>query len=139
MRLSLVTTAASSPSSNQTIELTPSYTIPIVLGLSAVPLLFVQIWVSLAIALFSLFLLIQTVMLRLRFTETDLDIYRGETLIRRFPFREWQNWEIFWSPVPILFYFKEVNSIHFLPIIFDPKTLRTCLEQRFPKNQNADT
>lgn len=134
-----MTTAASSPSSNQTIELTPSYTIPIVLGLSAVPLLFVQIWVSLAIALFSLFLLIQTVMLRLRFTETDLDIYRGETLIRRFPFREWQNWEIFWSPVPILFYFKEVNSIHFLPIIFDPKTLRTCLEQRFPKNQNADT
>ncbi|MCY7278722.1 MAG: DUF3119 family protein [Phormidesmis sp. CAN_BIN44] len=134
-----MTTAASSPSSNQTIELAPSYTIPIVLGLSAVPLLFVQIWVSLAIALFSLFLLIQTVMLRLRFTETDLDIYRGETLIRRFPFREWQNWEIFWSPVPILFYFKEVNSIHFLPIIFDPKTLRTCLEQRFPKNQNADT
>lgn len=136
MRLSFVTTAASSPSS---IELAPSYTIPIVLGLSAVPLLFVQIWVSLAIALFSLFLLIQTVMLRLRFTETDLDIYRGETLIRRFPFREWQNWEIFWSPVPILFYFKEVNSIHFLPIIFDPKTLRTCLEQRFPKNQNANT
>ncbi len=134
-----MTTAASSPSSNQTIELTPSYTIPIVLGLSAVPLLFVQIWVSLAIALFSLFLLIQTVMLRLRFTETDLDIYRGETLIRRFPFREWQNWEIFWSPVPILFYFKEIKSIHFLPIIFDPKTLRTCLEQRFPKNQNADT
>jgi len=136
VRLSFVTTAASSPSS---IELAPSYTIPIVLGLSAVPLLFVQIWVSLAIALFSLFLLIQTVMLRLRFTETDLDIYRGETLIRRFPFREWQNWEIFWSPVPILFYFKEVNSIHFLPIIFDPKTLRTCLEQRFPKNQNANT
>lgn len=134
-----MTTAASSPSSNQTIELTPSYTIPIVLGLSAAPLLFVQIWVSLAIALFSLFLLIQTVMLRLRFTETDLDIYRGETLIRRFPFREWQNWEIFWSPVPILFYFKEIKSIHFLPIIFDPKTLRTCLEQRFPKNQNADT
>ena len=136
MRLSFVTTTASSPSS---IELTPSYTIPIVLGLSAVPLLFVQVWVSLAIALFSLFLLIQTVMLRLRFTETDLDIYRGETLIRRFPYREWQNWEIFWSPVPILFYFKEVNSIHFLPIIFDPQTLRTCLEQRFPKNQNADT
>ncbi|WP_244913301.1 DUF3119 family protein [Phormidesmis priestleyi] len=131
-----MTTAASS---NQTIELTPSYTIPISLGLAAVPLLFVQVWVSLAIALFSLFLLIQTVMLRLRFTDTALDIYRGETLIRRFPYQEWQNWEIFWSPVPILFYFKEVKSIHFLPIIFDPKTLRTCLEQRFPKNQNADT
>ncbi|PSB14647.1 DUF3119 domain-containing protein [Phormidesmis priestleyi ULC007] len=136
MRVTILTTAASS---NQTIELTPSYTIPISLGLAAVPLLFVQVWVSLAIALFSLFLLIQTVMLRLRFTDTALDIYRGETLIRRFPYQEWQNWEIFWSPVPILFYFKEVKSIHFLPIIFDPKTLRTCLEQRFPKNQNADT
>ncbi len=103
------------------------------------PLLFVQIWVSLAIALFGLFLLIQTVMLRLKFTETALDIYRGETLIRQFPYQDWQNWEIFWSPAPILFYFKEVKSIHFLPIIFDPKTLRACLEQRFPKNQNADT
>ena len=114
-----MTTAANS---DQAIELTPSYAIPIGLGLIAVPLLWVQVWVSLAIALFSLFLLIQTVMLRLRFTETALDIYRGETLIRQFPYRDWQNWEIFWSPVPILFYFKEVKSIHFLPIIFDPKT-----------------
>ncbi|MBW4441579.1 MAG: DUF3119 family protein [Plectolyngbya sp. WJT66-NPBG17] len=119
--------------SDQTVELAPSYAIPIVLIAAAIPLLFVQIWVAGAIGLFGAFLLIQTVMLRLQFTPTDLDIYRGETLIRRFPYREWQNWEIFWSPVPILFYFREVKSIHFLPIIFDPKMLRMCLEQRFPK------
>lgn len=119
--------------SSDTIELAPNFAIPIVLIFAAIALLLVQIWVASAIALFGVFLLIQTVMLRLKFTPTDLDIYRGETLIRRFPYKDWQNWEIFWSGVPILFYFKEINSIHFLPIIFDSKMLRACLEQRFPK------
>lgn len=123
--------------SDQTIELAPSYNIPIVLVLAAIPIVFVQVWVALAIGLFGLFLMIQAVTLRLKFTPTDLDIFRGDKLIRQFPYRDWQNWEIFWSPVPILFYFKEVNSIHFLPIIFDPKTLRTVLEQRFPKSPAA--
>jgi hypothetical protein len=118
---------------SETVELAPSYVIPMVLIGAAIPLLLVKVWLSAIVGLFGSFLLIQTVMLRLRFTPTDLDVYRGETLIRRFPYQEWQNWEIFWSPVPILFYFREVKSIHFLPIIFDPKMLRTCLEQRFPK------
>ncbi len=116
-----------------TVELKPSYNIPIVLVLGAIPLLFVQVWVGAILALFGLFLLFQTVTLRLQFTPTDLDIYRGEKMIRRFPYREWQNWRIFWSPVPILFYFKEVKSIHFLPILFNPNTLKECLEQRCPR------
>ncbi len=116
-----------------TVQLAPSYTLPLVLVIAAIPLLLVQPWVGGAIALFGLFLMFQAVTLRLQFTETALDIYRGETLIRRFPYREWQNWRIFWPPVPILFYFKEINSIHFLPILFDPKTLKTCLEQRCPR------
>lgn len=128
-----VTTATSLPLSEQPIDLAPSYTIPIVLVLVAIPLFFVQAWVSLAIALFGLFLLIQTVTLRLRFTDTDLDIYRGDTLIRRFPYQEWQNWRIFWPSFPVLFYFKEVKSIHFLPILFDPAMLKTCLEARCPR------
>jgi hypothetical protein len=128
-----VTDAATPQISTQTVELAPSYTLPLVLVLVGLPLVLVQLWVGLAIALFGLFLLFQAISLRLKFTLTDLDIYRGETLIRRFPYQDWQNWEIFWSPVPILFYFKEVKSIHFLPIIFDSKMLRTCLEQRFPK------
>ena len=129
----LVNPVTSTIESDRTIELAPSYTIPLVLVLAAIPLLLVQIWVAGAIALFGLFLLFQTVLLRLQFTETALDIYRSTTLIRRFPYQEWQNWRIFWSPVPILFYFKEVNSIHFLPIIFDPTALRMCLEQRCPR------
>jgi hypothetical protein len=131
-RITVVTDAATSQS-NETVELAPNYAIPLVLVLVGLPFVFVNLWVGAAIALFGTFLLFQAVSLRLRFTPTDLDIYRGETRIRRFPYQEWQNWEIFWSPVPILFYFREVKSIHFLPIIFDPKMLRTCLEQRYPK------
>lgn len=118
------------PNSTSTVELKPSYNIPIVLVVAAIPLLLVQPSVGLVFTLFGLFLMFQALTLRLQFTATDLDIYRGEKLIRRFPYQEWQNWRIFWNRVPILFYFKEIKSIHFLPILFDPNTLKTCLEQR---------
>ncbi|AUT04493.1 glycerol dehydrogenase [Nostoc sp. CENA543] len=126
-------TSSIAPNFTSTVELKPSYNIPIVLVITAIPLMFVQPLLGAVFALLGLFLLFQAVTLRLQFTATDLDIKRGENLIRRFPYREWQNWRIFWYPVPILFYFKEINSIHFLPILFDPKTLRTCLEERCPR------
>lgn len=129
-----MTSATSSPTSSQTVELSPSYTLPLALVFAALPMLLIQVWVSLAIALFGFFLLFQAVTIRLQFTETALDIYRSETLLRRFPYQEWQNWRIFWPSVPILFYFKEVKSIHFLPILFDPKMLKICLEQRCPRH-----
>ena len=119
--------------STETIVLSPSYRLPIAIVVLAAPLLFVQVWVSLVIGLFGFFLLIQAATLRLCFTETALEIERGQTLIRRFPYQDWQNWRLFWSPVPILFYFKEVNSIHFLPILFDPQALQTCLEAHCPR------
>ena len=121
------------PSASTTVQLTPSYTLPIVLVIAAIPLVLLSVWIGGAIALFGLFLLFQAATLRLQFSETALDIYKGETLIRNFPYQDWQNWQIFWNKVPILFYFKEVKSIHFLPILFDPKTLKICLEQRCPK------
>ena len=120
------------PTTAEPIELSPSYTIPVVLIIAALPILLVQRWVGGVIALFGLFLLVQAATIRLKFTSTDLDIYRSEKLIRRFSYADWQNWRIFWSAVPILFYFKEVNSIHFLPILFNPKQLRTSLEQYCP-------
>jgi hypothetical protein len=128
-----VTTTASSTAPTNTIELAPSYALPLVLVLAALPLLFVQKWASLPLSLLGLFLMYQTATIRLQFTPTDLDIYRSSNLIRRFPYREWQNWRIFWPAVPILFYFKEINSIHFLPVLFDRKMLQTCLEQRCPR------
>lgn len=130
----MTVTSASTPAA-PVVELAPSYVLPLVLVVAALPLLFVQVWASLAIALFGLFLLLQTVTIRLQFTTTDLDVYRSGKLLRRFPYQDWQNWAIFWPPVPILFYFKEVKSIHFLPILFDPKQLTACLEQYCPRQQ----
>lgn len=118
--------------STSIIELLPSYKIPFFLIIFSIPLLLVKWWLGLPVSLFGLFLLIQTITLRLQFTETALDIYRSKKLIRRFPYSEWYNWRVFWPRVPILFYFKEVKSIHFLPIIFDPKSLTTCLEKYCP-------
>jgi len=115
--------------SSMSSELSPSYSLPIAIGLLGLPLLLLSPWVSVAIALFGCFLLIQAATLRLRFTSSDLDIYRRDNLIRRFPYQDWQNWRIFWRPVPILFYFKEVNSIHFLPILFNASQLRAELER----------
>jgi hypothetical protein len=114
-------------------KLEPSYTIPLILIAAAIPVATIQTWVGLGIGIFGLFLSIQTAIIRLEFTPTALDVYRSNKLIRTFPYREWETWQIFWQPVPILFYFKEVNSIHFLPIIFDPQMLRTCLEDRCPQ------
>jgi hypothetical protein len=123
-----VTTISSSEQLPTEVELKPSYVISLVLVGTAIPLAAIAPWVSVVIALFGVFLLIQTISIRLKFTTTALEVYRQSNLIRSFSYREWQNWRIFWQPVPILFYFKEVNSIHFLPIIFDSKMLRTCLE-----------
>ncbi|MBW4620046.1 MAG: DUF3119 family protein [Cyanosarcina radialis HA8281-LM2] len=114
------------------IELKPSYTLPLVLlfgGIGLVPFL---LWLGLAIAIFGIFLIVQTATIRLKFTATALEIYRSQNLIRSFPYQQWQDWRILWQPVPIWFYFKEVNSIHSLPIIFDRKMLLTCLEERCP-------
>lgn len=121
-------------SSESETELAPSYRIPIALVALSVPLFWLQPWLSGAIALLGLLLLFQTFTLRLRFTATALDIYRGSERIRHFPYQDWIHWEIFWQPVPILFYFKEINSIHFLPIIFNPSQLRNCLEDRCPRS-----
>lgn len=131
------TPTASNPSNptnlTGTVQLAPSYTLPIALVVIAIPIVLIQPWVAGIIAVFGLFLLFQAATLRLCFSETALDLYRGETLLRRFPYQDWQNWRIFWPKLPILFYFREVKSIHFVPILFDPKTLNACLEQRCPR------
>ncbi len=126
-------TSSFAPNATSTVELKPSYNIPVVLVVVSIPLLVVQPLIGGVFGLLGLFLMFQTVTLRLQFTTTDLELYRGEKLIRRFPYEEWQDWRIFWHGIPILFYFKEIKSIHFLPILFDSNTLRACLEQRCPR------
>jgi hypothetical protein len=116
------------------IELQPRYTLPIAIAVGGALVAIIQPWLGLGIGIFGIFLSIQTVLIRLKFTAIALEVYRGNSLIRSFPYSEWENWEIFWQPVPILFYFKEVKSIHFLPIIFDANMLQTCLERYFPRS-----
>ena len=116
------------------VELAPSYKIPIFLIAIAIPLAFFSITAAIIFSVLGLFLMFQAVRIRLQFTSTALDVYNAQSLLRHFPYDEWTNWRIYWQSVPILFYFREVNSIHFLPIIFDPKTLVNCLEKHCPRN-----
>ena len=115
------------------IELSPSYRIPIFLVIFSIILLVVNVWLAAIVLILGLFLTFQTIAIRLKFTNNALDIYSLGKQIRSFPYQEWSNWRIFWQPIPILFYFREVKSIHFLPIIFDPQALLSCLEKYGPR------
>ncbi|MEL6580203.1 MAG: DUF3119 family protein [Cyanobacteria bacterium J06621_12] len=138
-----MTTDLKSENYTEIVELAPNFKIPLFLILAAVGGAVAAKWlggamlvVSLAIAILGIFLTVQTFLIRLQFTEKELRVLRSGKVILGFPYSEWLNWEIFWSPIPILFYFKEVNSIHFLPIIFDAKTLAECLQRHYPRDQN---
>ncbi|NJK55091.1 MAG: DUF3119 family protein [Pleurocapsa sp. SU_5_0] len=131
-----MTTNIATENSAEIIELTPDFKIPVFLILGAVGFSWLSLWLAGAIAILGLFLTVQTFLIRLQFTDQALNVLRTGKIIRSFPYSEWLNWEIFWSPVPILFYFKEVNSIHFLPIIFNSQTLKDCLHRYYPRNEN---
>jgi len=118
-----------SDSASQNTELKASYAIPTVLVITAIPLIFIQPIVAGVAAVLGLFLFYQAATIRLVFTSVDLEVYRSQEKFRTFPYQDWQDWQIFWSSFPVLFYFKEIKSIHFLPILFDSKTLKTCLEK----------
>ncbi len=120
---------STSPNQGTDLELSPDYKIALAIIAATIPLVWIQIWVALVVGLFGVFLLVQTALIRLRFTATALEVYRSGQEIRKFPYTEWEEWQIFWPPLPILFYFREVNSIHFLPMLFNSGQLRSCLEQ----------
>jgi len=128
-----MTTNIEADSLTEVVELAPNFRIPGFLILAAVGLSFLSWWLGGAIAILGLFLTIQTILIRLQFTDQALNVLRSGKIILSFPYSEWLNWEIFWSPIPILFYFREVKSIHFLPIIFDAKTLANCLQKYYPR------
>lgn len=116
-------------SQQETVELSPKYNLSIAIVLLGIALGFWQLWLGIVVGVFGLFLVVQTAIIRLKFTPTSLEVYRSQKLIREFPYSDWLNWRIFWTQVPILFYFREVKSIHFLPMLFDSKTLQECLEK----------
>ena len=88
-------------------------------------------WIAAAVVvLFGCFLMLQTALLRLRFEAEALVVTRSGDEIRRFPYSDWMGWRVFWPAVPVLFYFREVNSIHFLPMLFDANALIEQLTTR---------
>ena len=120
---------ASADASSASIAPSPRLPLAILLLGAALLPLPLRPWPSLVVALFGLFLLLQTYSLRLEFCADTLVVWRGQTELRRFPYAEWQSWRLFAAWLPGLFYFREVNSIHFLPILFDPAQLREQLVQ----------
>jgi hypothetical protein len=119
--------------------LAPSFGVPlgvVGLGLAALALLpwwAGAVWLGLGVAVFGLFLLLQTSLLRLEFGGDALLVWRQQSLLRRFPYGEWLGWRLFWPGLPVLFYFREQHSIHLLPVLFDAATLREQLEQHLSK------
>jgi hypothetical protein len=117
---------------SQTTELNPSYAIPSVIILASIPLIWAQPIAAGIVSIFGLFLAYQAATIRLVFTATDLEVYRSQEKFRTFPYQEWQDWKVFWFNFPVLFYFKEVKSIHFLPVLFNAQILKNCLEKHIP-------
>nr|YP_002048723.1 hypothetical protein PCC_0054 [Paulinella chromatophora]ACB42513.1 hypothetical protein PCC_0054 [Paulinella chromatophora] len=78
---------------------------------------------------FGLFLIVQSSLLTVKLNSNSFAVYRKHNLLRQFPYEHWIHWRLFWPSLPILFYFRERKSIHFLPTIFDVKILRSKLDQ----------
>ncbi|WP_250395740.1 DUF3119 family protein [Synechococcus sp. MU1655] len=127
-----------SPETNSVI-ISPSPRLPLLILLLSASLWFLPLspWPTLVVGLFSVFLLVQTYILKLEFSEEDLVVWRGQEEIRRFPFNEWMSWRLFAPWLPGLFYFRESKSIHFLPILFNPAELQEQLEQRVGQLQQG--
>lgn len=125
-------TACPAPEEGVTLE--PRYGVPVgVMALGASCLALLPLWggarwLALGIALFGVFLALQAAQLRLQFAEAELVVRRNSTPIRRFPYRAWQAWRLFWPAVPVLLYFREERSIHLLPVLFDATALRERLQ-----------
>jgi hypothetical protein len=97
-------------------------------NLAWLPLWSGALWLAGTIALFAAFLLLQSALLRLEFTDDSLLVWRQNKLLRQFSYGEWLSWRLFWRRLPVLFYFREQRSIHLLPMLFDADALRQQLQ-----------
>jgi hypothetical protein len=96
-------------------------------------------WLTLAMVLFGGFLLLQARLLSLRFSNAEMEVWRGDHRIRSFPYADWLGWKLFWPGLPVLFYFREARSIHLLPVLFDASSLRQQLQQRLAPEASPPT
>ena len=112
--------------SKDSVTISPSFQLPIILIILSFMLLFLNIgiWPTIVSASFSFFLLLQAFTLRINITKEDFVVLQLGKEIRRFPFKNWIAWKLFLPDLPGIFYFRETNSPHLLPILFNPKQLK---------------
>ena len=112
--------------SKDSVTISPSFQLPIILIVLSFTLLFLNIgiWPTIVSASFSFFLLLQAFTLRINITKEDFVVLQLGKEIRRFPFKNWIAWKLFLPDLPGIFYFRETNSPHLLPILFNPKQLK---------------
>tara|TARA_Y100001968_G_C19000854_1_gene545853 strand:- start:67 stop:474 length:408 start_codon:yes stop_codon:yes gene_type:complete len=118
--------------SNHEVILSASYKLPIFITSFGVLFLLFPFgtWPTIIISSFGLFLLLQSFTLRLQFTKDDLVVLQLGKEIRRFPFKSWIAWRLFFPQLPGFFYFREEASPHLLPILFNSKELQTQLKSK---------
>tara|TARA_Y100001968_G_scaffold333507_1_gene396780 strand:+ start:2272 stop:2685 length:414 start_codon:yes stop_codon:yes gene_type:complete len=120
---------------NQGVLLSPSYQLPLLISAIGPFLLLLPLnpWPTVLINIFGFFLLLQSFTLRLEFTDHDLIVLQLGKELRRFPFKNWLAWKIFFPKLPGLLYFREEASPHLLPVLFDPKSLEEQLKSKVGK------
>ena len=111
------------------LTISPSFQLPLILILLSFMLLFLNIgvWPTIISASFSFFLLLQAFTLRIKITQDDFIVLQLGKEIRRFPFKNWISWKLFLPKLPGIFYFREKSSPHLLPILFNPDELQNEL------------
>ena len=112
--------------SKDSVTISPSFQLPIILIVLSFMLLFLNIGIlpTIVSASFSFFLLLQAFTLRINITKEDFVVLQLGKEIRRFPFKNWIAWKLFLPDFPGIFYFRETSSPHLLPILFNPKQLK---------------
>jgi Protein of unknown function (DUF3119) len=112
----------------QPIVLRPHYGVALGMGIIALGL---GLWVlplGVVALMFAFFLGYQTYSLRLVFQVTGLEVLQSGRVLRVFPYADWLTWRVFWPGFPVIFYFREVKSIHLIPVLFDSQQLISVLE-----------
>ncbi len=114
------------------ILLKPMHRLPLIIVLLGIPLFLADIpnFVGISISTFGLFLLIQSFTLKVKITSEDFIVLQLGKELRRFPFKNWLAWRIFFPQLPGILYFRETASPHLLPILFDIDILKSQLESR---------
>ncbi|MEN9213633.1 MAG: DUF3119 family protein [Gloeomargarita sp. DG02_4_bins_56] len=124
-----------SPTLTVPLTLDPDYRVAVGLAGIALGVGWVSWPTGLVLAAMAAFLGWQTTVLRLTFTETAVVLTRNGQPLRAFPYQDWQDWYLFWPGLPVILFFREVHSIHFVPVLFDPVTLRRYLTYYCPPTQ----